>query len=46
MDGEKIIILEKKTEKSYKKVRFEFSRHQERSSNINPRTVYEIQWHP
>lgn len=24
----------------------EFSRHQERSSNINPRTIYEIQRHP
>lgn len=46
MDGEKFIILEKKTEKSYKKLRSEFSRHQERSLNINPQTVYEIQRHP
>lgn len=34
------------TRKSYKNSVSEFSRHQERSSNINPRTVYEIQRHP
>lgn len=46
MDGEKFIILEKKTEKVIKNSVSEFSRHQERSSNTNPRTVYEIQRHP
>ena len=39
-------ILEKKTEKVIKNSVSEFSRHQERSSNINPQTVYEIQRHP
>lgn len=46
MDGEKIIILEKRQIKVIKNSVPEFSRHQERSSNINPRTVYEIQRHP
>lgn len=46
MDGEKIIILEKRQKKVIKNSVSEFSRHQERSSNTNPRTVYEIQRHP
>ena len=37
---------DKRLKKVIKNSISEFSRHQERSSNINPRTVYEIQRHP
>lgn len=37
---------DKRRKKVIKNSVSEFSRHQERSSNITPRTVYEIQRHP
>ena len=37
---------DKRLKKVIKNSVSEFSRHQERSSNINPRTIYEIQRHP